>query len=140
MKTHFGFKLALALGALMLTGCRTSMNTVERAQPVGQRQMVTDKRVLTDASLSRKVYIVGVNDSRTAGGLVQVQVELLNRTRSAQRFAFKFEWFDAQAMQLSSPAAGLMTRRIEAGESLFLQSVAPNPSAQDFRLKLIESD
>ncbi len=143
MKTNLGFVAvlgALALGSFTLAGCKTSMNTVERAEPIGQRARVTDKRVLTDAGLSRKVCIVGVNDSVSAGGLAQVQVEVLNRTRSAQRFNYRFEWFDAAGIRLSSPVGGLLARRIEAGESLFLQSVTPSPSCKDFRLQLIESN
>lgn len=120
-------------------GCKTSMNTVERAEPLGQRAMLSDKRVLTDAGLSRKVYVVGVNESKTPGGFTQVQVEVLNRTRSSQTFSYRFEWFDANGMQLASPAGGMISRRIESGESVFLSSVAPVPSSQDFRLKLIES-
>ncbi len=48
-----------ALGAILLSaGCATrSMNTVEAAQPEGIPYMVADKRIITDPSLSRNVYV-----------------------------------------------------------------------------------
>lgn len=131
---------ALAAACLAAPGCKTSMNSVEPAQPQGQRAMVSDKRVLTDSSLSRKVSIVAVNDAPTPGGLLQVQVEVLNLTRSRHRFGYRFEWFDANGMQVAPASAGLNTATLEGGESRFLQSVAPTPSCRDFRLKLIEAD
>ncbi len=37
-------------GALLLavSGCKTSVNSVENAQKTGQRQMVSDQRAVTD--------------------------------------------------------------------------------------------
>jgi len=61
MKTRIYLSLA-GIGLLALAGC-TTVNTVENADKQGQRQMVTDQRAITDASLGRKVSIVGVNQS-----------------------------------------------------------------------------
>src|ERR1039458_4702126 len=101
MKTSKLFFLLLAGGALALSGC-TTVNSVENADKQGQRQMVTDQRAITDASLDRKVSIVGVNQSMTPDGLLKVQVELQNRTRSLQRFNYRFEWFDANGDRKST--------------------------------------
>lgn len=60
---------ALATATLMLllgAGCQT-VNTTETAQPAFQRNMVSEKRVITDASLARKVQILGVNVSDGPG-------------------------------------------------------------------------
>lgn len=132
-------KLILAAGAglLLLTGCATTVNTVERATPVGERQMVNDKRIITDSSLNRAVRIVGINE--TAGEFLKVQVELLNTTRSMKSFNYRFEWFDANGNQVYSPAATAISRQIEGGESIFISAVAPLATAKDFRIKLIES-
>lgn len=120
----------------ILSGC-TTVNTVERAQPVGQRQMVNDKRILTDASLNRAVRIVGVNE--TPGELLKVQVELQNTTRSLKRFNYKFEWFDESGNLINTSTSASLPRQIEGMESLFISAVAPTPTAKDFRLKLIEN-
>lgn len=138
MKTILNLKtLGLLAGLALVPACKTTMNTVERADPVGQKQMVNDKRVLTDASLGRKVYVMSVNEAMTPGGLLRVQVELYNRTRSFQKFNYRFEWFDANGMQVGANA-GMTAAQIEGGESKLISNVAPSPTCEDFRLKLIE--
>ena len=47
------FGASLLATCLVFTGCQTSVNTVSR-EPPAQRQMVTDKRVITDANLGRR--------------------------------------------------------------------------------------
>jgi len=121
------------------TACKTSVNTVGRAEPTSQRQMISDRRILTDASLNRKVWIVGLNEALTDSGLLKVQVEVFNRTRSIQRFSYRFEWFDANGMLVRSPTIGAVPCQIEGGESLFLSSLAPRIDSTDFRIKFIES-
>jgi uncharacterized protein YcfL len=137
MKTRILLPLA-GIVLLALSGC-TTVNTVENAQKEGQRQMVTDQRAITDASLGRKVSIVGVNQSLMPGGLLKVQVELQNRTRSLQRFNYRFEWFDANGMQVTTVASALLPDQIEGKESKFIFGVAPNPNCKDFRVKFIEA-
>ena len=137
MKTRILFPLAGA-ALLAVTGCRTSMNTIENAQKEGQRQMISDSRVVTDASLARKVSFVGLNQTMTPGGLLQVQLELLNRKRSLQRFSYHFEWFDANGMQINNVASPTIADQIEGGESKFISAVAPAPTCKDFRVKFIE--
>src|ERR1017187_4395974 len=138
MKASKLFFLLLAGGALALAGC-TTVNTVENAQKEGQRNMISDQRAITDAGLDRKVSIVGVNQSMTPGGLLKVQVELQNRTRSLQRFNYRFEWFDANGMQVTTVASALLPDQIEGKESKFIFGVAPNPNCKDFRVKFIEA-
>ncbi|MEJ0091077.1 MAG: YcfL family protein [Limisphaerales bacterium] len=129
----------LAGGLLAVTGCKTTVNSVENAQKEGQRQMISDSRVITDSGLNNKVSIVGVNTTMTPGGLLKVQVELLNKTRSYQAFNYRFEWFDASGMQLNNVASALIPSTIEGRESKFISAVAPTPACKDFRLKLIEN-
>ena len=129
--------LGFALALVSLTGC-TTVNTVERAEPAAARQMVTDKRVITDSSLNRRVGVVGVNESLLPGDYLRVQVEVLNSTRSVQRFSYRVEWFDASGTLVSTAASNSVQREIQGKESLFLTAVAPSPSARDFRIKLIE--
>ena len=112
MKTSKNFFWALAASALALTGC-TTVNTVENAQKEGQRNMIADQRVITDASLSRKVAIVGVNSVMTPGGLLKVQVELENHTRSIQHFLYRFEWFDVNGMQVNNIISASIPEQIE---------------------------
>ena len=142
MKTRVLLPLAacgFAASLLGLAGC-TTVNTVENAQKEGQRQMVTDLRAITDGSLARKVSIVGVNQAMTPGGLLRIQVELLNRTRSLQRFNYRFEWFDANGMQVNNVISAVIPDQIEGKESKMISSIAPSPSCKDFRVKFIEAN
>jgi uncharacterized protein YcfL len=132
------FGACLLFGSLVFTGCQTTVNTVSR-EPPAQRQMVTDKRVLTDASLAKRVYIVGVAEAPTPGGVLQIQVEVWNRTRSAQRFNYWFEWFDSNGMQVNPTSTAKIPCLIEGGETRLLSSVAPTPLCKDFRVKFIEA-
>jgi len=101
MKTGIFLTLAGAL-LLAVSGCSNSMNSVENAQKSGQRQMIADQRAVTDTGLAGKVSVVGVNSAMTSGGFLKVQIELLNTTRSLQRFSYHFEWFEANGMQLTT--------------------------------------
>jgi uncharacterized protein YcfL len=129
----------LLAAGLLATGC-TTVNTVENAQKEGQRNMITDQRVISDPALNRHVFVVGVNTAMTQGGLLKAQVELLNRTHSLHRFLYKFEWFDASGMQVNSILSASIPEQIEGMESKFIFSIAPNPECKDFRLKLIDAD
>ena len=78
MKTELFLTLAGAL-LLAVSGCKTSVNSVENAQKTGQRQMVSDQRAVTDKGLANRVSIVGVNSAMTPGGFLKVQIELLEQ-------------------------------------------------------------
>ena len=139
MKTRILLPLGFAAGLIVLSGC-TTVNSVENADKEGQRNMVSDTRAVTDASLNRKVNIDGVNTSMTPGGLLKVQVELQNRTRSLQRFLYHFEWFDANGMQVNNVLSASVPDQIEGQENKFIFGIAPNPDCKDFRVKFIEAN
>ncbi len=136
--SNYGF---LALGALVLaaTGCST-MNTVENVPVQGQRNIIADRRVITDPDLARSVAIIAVNTTPGAGGLLRAQVEVANHMQSVQRFLYKFEWFDANGMQVNNIISANLTEQLEGGESKFISSIAPTPDCKDFRLKLLSAN
>ena len=136
------FVAALAAGLVMVlaaSGCRTTVNTVENTERQGVRQMVNDSRVITDRTLNRKVNVVGVNATTAPNGVMRVQIEVVNLKSSPQTFFSSFEWFDANAMQVSSASGGWTQRQIMGRESMMLQATAPTPECRDFRLKLMEN-
>ena len=136
MKTKLA---ALFVVALALGGCHNPINSVENAQKEGQRTMVSDQRVVTDTGLNKSVSVVGLNTAMTPGGVLKVQAELLNRTKSLHRFSYRFEWFDLNGMQLTTVMTTTVADQIEGGESKFISAVAPTPACKDFRLKLYEA-
>ena len=139
MKTQILLPLGLAVGLAALAGCTTT-KTVESPAVVDQRIIVADPRVSTDASLNSMVSIMGVKTSMTPGGLLKVQVELQNRTTSLQQFIYRFEWFDANGMEINNVITAPIPDQIEAQEDKFISSVAPNPSCKDFRVKFITAN
>jgi uncharacterized protein YcfL len=136
MKTRIFLPLA-GMVLLAVAGCHTSMNTIENAQKEGPRQMISDQRIITDGRLAKKVSFVGINQTMTPGGLLKVQIEVLNCKRSLQSFSYQFEWFDASGMLLNNVASPTIPDQIEGGESKFISSVAPTPACKDFRVKFI---
>ncbi len=130
---------ALLASVLLTAGCKTTVNTVESAQPTAKKEMVADKRVITDSSLASKVYVVGVNEAKTPGGLIQIQLEVVNQTSSRQRFTYHVQWFDAAGMQLSSTTAAILPCVIEGKETRYLSAVAPHPACKDFRVQFLEN-
>lgn len=125
--------------ALLLTGCANTMNTIEPAGTVAQRQMLTDKRLITDTGLHRRVQPVGINTATGPGGFLKVQVEVQNTTGSRHSFNYRVEWFDENGMIINSPMAVATPRTIEGGETLAITATAPTDRAKDFRIKFIEA-
>jgi uncharacterized protein YcfL len=134
MKTKIAALFAVALA---VAGCQDTMNSVENAQKEGQRNMISDQRVVSDTGLNRKVGVVGVNTAMTPGGFLKVQVELLNRTGSLQNFNYHFEWFDQNGMQVNNASTAVSADEIDGKESKYISAVAPTEACKDFRLKLI---
>jgi uncharacterized protein YcfL len=130
--------LALFVAAGMTVGCNQSVNTTERAQPLGQAQIVNDKRIETDPTLAEKAAVTRVIESKV-GDLVKVQVDVLNTRTTQREIDYKFEWYDDTGMLVYSPMSIWKPQTMLGGESVSLVSVAPNPRARDFRLKLKES-
>lgn len=126
------------IGITFFSSC-TTVNTVEREGPVGTKQMIVDKRVITDATLNKKVSIVGLNEAVTPGGFLQLQIEILNRKNSMQAFSYKIEWFDENGMRVDTPASVWVPRQIEGQEALSITATAPKQTARDFRVKFMEN-
>jgi uncharacterized protein YcfL len=132
MRTIF---TCVVLAAFAAMGCQ-SVNTVERAQPEGQPQVVQDHRIITDLDLNSRVQPVGVNESIVSGDLTKIQVNVYNPSSYETRFYYKFEWYDNQEMYVDTPMSIWTDRTIEPGEQMSLVGVAPNPLAKDFKLKI----
>jgi uncharacterized protein YcfL len=132
--------VALGLAVMVSSGCKTSVNTLEPAQATSQREMLADKRVITDASLNRRVRFIGINTSPTnAPGFLKIQVEVQNLTNKRQAFSYRVEWFDEMGMLINLPTYTAIPRTIEGKEILDLTATAPTERAKDFRIKFLES-
>lgn len=135
------FKLMLLLlAAAVLSGCsHRTINTVERADPIAQPNLVNDKRIITDSSLARALAITQVNESVVGENLLRVQVVLENRRSVSRAVRYRFEWVGEDGMMLSSPTGGWRTITLRGRESGAVSATATNPRAVDFVLKLQET-
>jgi uncharacterized protein YcfL len=129
--------LAGSAAFLLWAGC-TTVNTVEPAQPVAKREMVSDKRVITDPSLGRHVRVIGINQSTSPAGFLRIQVEVENTSRIAHAFTYRVEWFDENGMLIELPTYTAHPRTLEGKETLSFTVTAPTPKARDFRIKFLE--
>jgi len=129
----------LAAGALfVLGGCATNVNTVERAQPNATPNYISDKRVVTDNTLARKVRVNSVNQAIVSGNLLKVQATLENLKDDPRTIRYKFEWTDQSGMSVGSPNETWKVLTLMGRETTTISTVAINPRAVDFTLKLSE--
>ena len=134
---HILASIGTIAGILLLAAC-SSMNTLEPAQPVAQRTMLADKRVITDTGLYSRVRILGVNTATGPAGFLKIQVEVENTTLSRQAFTYRVEWFDEQGMIINLPTTTAIPRTLEARETASITATAPTDRAKDFRIKFLE--
>lgn len=126
--------------AAFLTGCsHRTINTVQRADPIAQPNLVNDQRIITDASLARALSVVQVNESVVGENLIKVQVVLENKRSISRAIRYRFEWVAEDGMMLSSPTGGWRTITLRGRETGAVSATATNPRAVDFILKLQET-
>jgi uncharacterized protein YcfL len=129
----------LATGALaVLSGCATNVNSVERAQSQATPDFVSDKRVVTDNTLARLVRVNSVNQATVSGNLLKIQATLENLKSNPRTIRYKFEWIDQSGMAVNSPNETWKTLMLQGRETTMISTVAINPRAVDFVLKLSE--
>ena len=131
-----GLLAALCCGS----GCSDTINSVENARQVGVKNMVDDKRVITDTALNDKVNVIGINNSFTPAGFMRIRVDVLNRRSSTQHFRHLVEWFDANGMPVTTASGNWLQAEILGKQTLSLTAIAPNPSCQDFRIQMIDAE
>lgn len=138
MKTH-SFIATAAAGSLMLaTGGCSTVNTVEPARPVAQRQVLPTKVLITDSALNDRARVLNVTSATGPGGFLKIQVEVMNTSVNRLSFSYRIEWFDENGMIINLPTATSISRSLEGKEVGVITATAPTPQAKDFRIKFIE--
>ena len=125
----------MSLSLLFLAGCST-INTVEPAESSARPQMVNDKRITTDSAVNDYAYVSAVNQ-QIVGGLLKIQLKVVNKTVAYRTVNYKFDWFDASGMQVPSPNSAWQTLTLEGGETKYISAVAPTTTARDFTVKFL---
>ena len=140
--------------AMMLAACQNTVNTVENADKTMTPNTIADARFVTDGFLEDRLGLQSVTMGKTADGFKRVQLEVINlRTgvlsqawsgitgENPYKIRYRFTWFDEDGMAVNNTVlADWRDATIIPGETLFLQSVAPNKNCSDFKISLKEAD
>ena len=126
--------LSAALGLALSAGCHRTVNTVA----VGDSQITEYQWIQTDSGLNDIAHVVSARKDRV-NGLLKVQVELTNLRNHDERIVYKFQWLDANGMEVPSISNDWVPKVINGRESLMIVGVAPDPRVTDCRLKLQEN-
>ncbi|CZF78466.1 hypothetical protein GCE9029_00850 [Grimontia celer] len=64
------------------------------------------------------------------------QVMVTNKSDESQNLQYRFNWYDAQGLEVDSGKSPWRQFIVYGGESVTLQGVALNPNAKNFRVSL----
>ncbi len=134
------YLLAAVLAAVFFTGCARSINTVENTDKTMQRSFVRNKRVVSDDVLERKMEVLRIDKAELPTGLLQVQLTVRNKKRDGYRYAYQFQWFDVNGINVQTSAQTWVEKSMGNAETQYISAVAPSPRCRDFvvKFKLLE--
>ena len=132
--------VTLLIAALGLSGCSTTAGVEAVGKTTwndeGAKELAK-KVVFNSSSLKGDLEIVDMQ-SAMAGDVMRAQALLRSKDKDTLTFQYKFEWFDANGMELGAGAWKPLI--IYGRETKTLQSAAPDPRAKEFKLKLREPE
>jgi uncharacterized protein YcfL len=132
--------VAVALAGL--AGCSTTagVETTGKMSWDEQGARTLEKNVVfNNSGLKGDIQIVDVKSSM-AGDIMRAQATLRSKDRDTLPFQYRFEWFDASGMEINSGSGSWKPLLLNGRESKTIQSVAPDPRAKEFKLKIREPD
>lgn len=94
---------------------------------------------VSNDKLARQLAVVRV-DRRDIGGLIKSSAHLRSRTPGTLALQYRWVWYDAYAMEVSSSTQPWQPLMVYGGQTTSVQGVAPNPSAKDFKLHIRYQD
>ena len=150
----YGKLFGTAAAALLLAcaGCQNTVNTVENADKTMTPNTVRDARFITDGFLRDRLALKSITVSETADGFKRAQLAVVNvRTGvfaqawsgitddNPYKIRYKFTWFTQDGMAVDTLLSDWQSTTVIPGETLYLQSVAPNRDCKDFQISLKEN-
>lgn len=125
--------------SVFLMGCATRTSGIRGsatniASPEGSIQ--SSQYVIIDNSrLARGVQVVDLA-SNFVGDLLRAQVSLVSKYSTTLAVQYKFQWFDAQGVEIAPDSLPWIPLLLNGNESKTVQAVAPNPSARTFKVSI----
>jgi len=121
---------AALIGSTLLSGCSTA-GTIAGDSATGQNPYI----LAYDSSFARQVSVVDVAH-HTVGDLMQAQVTLRSNRNRSLLLTYKFAWFDATGLEIDPQSKPYRSLTIEGRDGVTVSSVAPNPQATEFKMKV----
>lgn len=137
-----GITAAALVASLGLAGCSTTagVETTGRTTWDEQGARTLEKNVLFNSSgLKGDIQIVEVK-SAMAGDIMRAQATLRSKDKDTLPFQYRFDWYDAGGLEINSGAGSWKPLILNGRETKTIQSVAPDPRAKEFKLKIREPD
>lgn len=134
-KMSFLFLCATAL--FVFAGCRNaSVNATENYNKSAVMNIIASKQVQTDPNLTETVAVVRLNTATNNVGFLRAQASLENFTDDRVTIYYEIEWYDADAMRITTAGGGWQQEVFEPRETRQLVFIAPSANAKDFCIKL----
>lgn len=123
--------LALVVTGALIAGCGQFKTT-----KTGDGDKVK-YQVVTSGNTDDRIEVINVVAGK-AGDLVKASVEMQNKSRFAYTFEYRFKWYDGSGMEISPDSTAWIPLSMMGNETKSLQALAPNPTAETFKLFLQE--
>jgi len=133
---------AALLATVGLSGCSTTAGVEATGKTVwndeGAREL-SKKVVFSSSGLEGDLQIVSMQ-SALAGNIMRAQATLKSKDRETLGFQYRFDWYDANGIEINSGSGSWKPLLITGRESKTIQGVAPDPRAKEFKLKIRETE
>lgn len=129
--------IAIALAILCTSGCATSGIEGSGAAVTGPLGHITFSKnvVIHNETLALGLQIVDLKLD-FVGDLLRANVLIHNKYDTTLNLQYKFSWFDEEGREID-PASKAWTPIVLYGKgSKMLQSIAPNPAAEEFKINI----
>ncbi len=132
------FAAAALLTTASLNGCSTTAGVEASGKTVwneeGAREL-SKKVVFESSSLSGDLQVIDMQ-SALAGNMMRAQATLKSKDRDTLSFQYRFDWYDANGIEINSGAGSWKPLILTGRETKTVQSVAPDPRSKEFKLKI----
>lgn len=125
------YKLILICSTLLLSACSAGLVATGEVTPQQGSQQA--QLQVNNELLASRVRIAEINHTY-AGNLLRVDVALENLWRFELDFEYKFKWYDSNGFEINTDGKPWKKIVLRGREVEHVQSVAPNPSATQFKI------
>jgi len=126
--------LSLGLSLALIAGCATS-----GMEMIVQPNAANDQKhlVVHNESLANKITITSVQ-TRMVGGQLEANLALRNLTSRDKLIQYRFSWFDKDNFEIEPGREAWTPVAMHGAAEVNVNGLAPNPSAQTFKLNVRE--